>query len=142
MRRGTRITKALIEEIDATPVESWSKIERDYRAAFALNTHPGCDFPSAHPGDIIDEDETVRWNREEVQRRIDAYNAEEQRLVAVKATAITAVADRAVRRIAIEAGISEAKARLVWDYAYSHYPEKELFNAIIELVDLIKRLIG
>lgn len=44
--------------------------------------HHYCD-----PNVIIDEDKTVRWNREEVQRRNDEYNAEKDRLRSLYATA-------------------------------------------------------
>ena len=38
------------------------------------------EFPKVRAGQVIDEEKSVRWNREEVERRINARKEEEKRL--------------------------------------------------------------
>lgn len=40
-------------------------------------------FPKYNPGDVIDEEKSVKWNREEVERRMDARTKEKKQLRAL-----------------------------------------------------------
>ena len=60
------------------------------------------EFPKYEESDIIDEDKTVRWNREEVARRIQLREDEINRLEGIRLQKITKVNNDAIDAIAVE----------------------------------------
>ena len=133
-RKGTRCTKTISVKPD-----DWEKIEHDYREACSMSCRPDVNvFPKARDGDVIDEDRSVRWNREEVARRKTAYAEEVKRLNTARNLAVNAVTDRAVRLIADDLEVKEEKARILWDFLYDKYHAYgEMFQHVDEYVDLI-----
>ena len=133
-RKGTRCTKAMCVEPD-----DWEKVERDYRDACSMSCRPDVTvFPKARDGDVIDEDQSVRWNREEVTRRKTAYAEEVKRLNKARNLAVNAATDRAVRLIADELQVKEEKARILWNFLYDKYHAYgEMFQHVDEYIDLI-----
>ena len=81
---------------------------------------PSENFRKVKTGDIIDEEKSVRWNREEVERLKEAYGEEVKRLNREKNALVTSATDRAIRLIAEETGLCEKKARLIFEAAPSN----------------------
>lgn len=138
VRTGTRGTKTI--KIASSP-DSWEEIEADYRAACSLSCKPDDSFQKVKTGDVIDEDKSVRWNREEVERLKEVYAEEVKRLNREKNGAIADATTRAVRLISQEAEVSEEKARILWDFVYEKYHAYgEMFQHIDEYIDLVNQM--
>ena len=132
---GVRTKQKVVEK------DNWDKISNDYDKACMMSCRPGDDFRKVKVGDVIDEEKSVRWNREEVERLRLAYDEEVKRLNCEKNAAIVAVTDRAVKLIAYEADISEEKARLVWDFVYKRgHAYGEMFNMLDDYIGLAEKL--
>ena len=138
VRTGTRGTKTI--KIASSP-DSWEEIEAAYKAACSLSCKPDDSFQKVKTGDVIDEDKSVRWNREEVERLKEAYDEEVKRLKCKKNGAITDATMRAVRLISQEVEVSEEKARILWDFVYEKYHAYgEMFQHIEEYIDLVNQM--
>lgn len=97
------------------------------------------------PNAIIDEDKTVRWNREEVQRRNDEYRAERDRLYSLYCEANENCVKSAKRYIMDELGIDYDKASVVWNRLYDDdhaYGYQEVLNCLNEEIDYLSRILG
>ena len=106
-----------------------------------MSCRPSDDFPKTKVGDVIDEEKSVRWNREEVERLRLAYDEEVKRLNREKNAAIVAITDRAIKLIAYEADISEEKAKLLWDFVYERgHAYGEMFNMLADYIELAEKL--
>ena len=132
---GAKTKQKIVEK------DSWDKIAIDYDKAWRMSCRPGDDFRKAKVGDVIDEEKSVRWNREEVERLRLTYDAEVKRLNREKNAAIAAIIDRAVKLIAYEADISEEKAKLLWDFVYERgHAYGEMFNMLGDYIELAEKL--
>lgn len=70
----------------------WGTMANDYELADSMSTKPdSAKFRRYNENDIIDENMTVKWNREEIIRRNDAYKAEKARLQADRNEALCSV---------------------------------------------------
>lgn len=71
-------------------------------------------------GTIIDEEQSVRWNREEVQRRNEEYEKEVKQLNALKNKARDAFYEKLYMFIMNEVGngCTREKAMIIWNHAY------------------------
>lgn len=119
--------------------DNWDKIEHDYFAACKISCKPDeqC-FPKVKTGTVIDEDKSVRWNREEVERLKTAREEEIKRLNRKKNKAINDATNQVVKLIAKELNTSTDKAQILWDFIYNKYHAfGEMFNHIDEYIDLI-----
>lgn len=122
-------------------------IEECYEAlykAYDISCKPTME--KVRKGDIIDEDKSVKWNREEVERRIKARDDEVKRLNKEKNEACNKARTdlyKAIKR-AIK-GISDDSARAIYDYIYEQEDGESMQNHIIamyDLIDLISNCIG
>lgn len=95
----------------------WCEIKKEYETAVAMSVTPE-NLRKYREGEIIDEEMSVRWNREEVERRNEKYAAKKQELVAKRRQRIDKITDEVVKYIASEVPCSEKKAQLIWDKAY------------------------
>ena len=121
--------------------DSWEEIEAAYNAACSLSCKPDDSFQKVKTGDVIDEDKSVRWNREEVERLKMAYDEEVKRLNRAKNSAIQDATQRAVRLTAEELDVSEDKAQILWDFVYDKYHAYgEMFQYIEEYIDLVNQM--
>lgn len=68
---------------------------------------------------MIDEDKSVKWNREEVERRIKSREEEVKRLNREKAEINKLYEEGLKARLAEEYDLSLEEVNLIWDYAYS-----------------------
>ena len=124
--------------------DDWESIEAEFDRVCMMSTKPGEGFEKVKAGTVIDEERSVRWNREEAERRNAAYAEERRRLEKEQRAAESAVHDRAVRLVASETGLTEERANILWNFVYDKYHAcgHDVFNEIGEYMDLIERIIS
>ena len=66
-------------------------------------------------GHIFDEDKSVKWNRQEVERVNNEYQEEVNRLENVRGEALVDATKYAYKYITQETGQSEEKAKVFWN---------------------------
>ena len=122
----------------------WEDIEDAYRDACSMSCKPSPPFRNPGKNEVLDEEKSVRWNREEVLRLRAEYEEEVKRLNSAKNAAIVDVTKHAIRMIASETGLSEEKARVLWNFIYDKYHSYygELFGHIEEYVELVDNLLN
>lgn len=97
-------------------------------------------FPEGY---IFDEDKSVKWNKEEVQRRnqeiadqYSAYRAENARLN-------NNLGDDVMNALVAEYGFSREQVLKIWGYAYNekHSVMNDVFNFVTELADFYEEMV-
>lgn len=76
------------------------------------------EYPYPKTGDILDEDKSVKWNREEVARLRQAYLNRVDELNRCKNAISNAFDDRIVVLLAKDYGFSKEESRKIWNFAY------------------------
>ena len=118
------------------------EIEQAYKKACEMSCRPDASFVKVKTGDVIDEEKSVRWNREEVERLQNAYSEEVKRLNREKNKAIGDAADRAIKYIANELNISFEKATVLWDFIYErHHAYGEMFNVMDDYIYMVMKIL-
>lgn len=115
-------------------LESWNEFERN----FSCKPDPD-EFPKYKTGDVIDEDKSVKWNREEIERRITARNDEVKRLNTMKNTLSNLYETVLIRELAKDYKISEKETKIIWSKAYDDnhaYGITSVYNTFTELADM------
>lgn len=77
------------------------------------------EFPIYHRGQIIDEDKSIKWNREEVERYRAAREAEEKRLWVLRNELDSLYEKTLMKALADEYEISTKEASIIWTQAYA-----------------------
>ncbi len=95
----------------------WDEVKKEYETAVCMSVTPE-NLRKYREGEIIDEEMSVRWNREEAERRNENYVAKKQALIAKRNQRIDKITDEIVKYIASEVPCSEKKARFIWNEAY------------------------
>lgn len=140
VRTGTRNRYVLNTEY-SIQVDTWYDLRKAYEKACGMSCRPDESFRKVREGDVIDEEKSVRWNREEVQRLKAEYEAEVKRLNTAKNEAVNDVFARAVKLIASDMEVSEEKARILWSFLYDKYHSGgEMFDQAEEYIDLICKI--
>ena len=137
-RRVTKkyINSAMQYNNELAKQDNLQKVSQDYSRACGMSCTPGPRFRKVKKGEILDEEKSVRWNREESERLNNEYLEEVKRLNREKNAAITSATNRAIHLIAAETGLSEEKAKIFWDFVYDkhHSCIDDLFNAVDEYI--------
>lgn len=124
-------------------VRELDDIRRDLEAMYKMPCKP--DFSKPKTGDIIDEDQSVRWNREEIIKRQAAYDEEVKRLNTLKNKRRDELHKELYKAIQYEVkGISEEVAEKIYSHAWedSHaYGLKAVFNDLNDLMELANDII-
>lgn len=132
-----RCTKEIINSMPKT--ESWDTLHAEYEAACMMSCKPDETFKKVKTGTVLDEEKSVRWNREEVERLQRAYLEEVKRLNRQKNAKIVDITDRTVKKIAKELGVTEEKAEILWNFVYDRYHASgEMYMMIDEYIGLLK----
>ena len=93
-------------------------------------------------GTIIDEEKSVRWNREEVERRRMAYEDEVKRLNTEKNKRIENAKKEVIDYIA-QQGLEEEKAKLLFDFLMGMYRDWEtVFSWLNHYIDFSIKMVG
>lgn len=77
------------------------------------------EYPYPRTTDIIDEDKSVKWNREEVQRLRRAFESKAEELNRYKNLISSAFEGRIIEILAKDNSISVEESQKIWSYAYS-----------------------
>lgn len=125
---------------------TWDEIVVEFEAYQNMSCTP-TDVKKYREGTIIDEDKTVRWNREEVERRNAEYRAAVGKLNTVRNKARDTVFEHIYAYIkdALGAACTQKKAEAIWNYAYEAghaYGIVEIKNYLDEIMDLAEILMG
>lgn len=109
-------------------------LTKAFDISFEYSCKPDPDlFPNQREGDIIDEEQSVRWNRKEVARRIQARKDEVKRLNAEKNDLYNKAVDLAIKYIQQETKLNEKKARLLWSKVYDEH--HAYFDDVLSYLD-------
>lgn len=98
-------------------MRDWKEIENSWDNMVSMSCRPI--NPKLKEGTVIDENKSVKWNREEVER-INALRDEElKKLNTAKNLERTKLEEEIVKKLADEGKITYAKAKKIYSYAYS-----------------------
>lgn len=101
------------------------------------------EFPKYNRGDIIDEDKSVKWNREEIERRINVRAEEVKRLQKLGNKLDNLYEKTIIKALANKYKISVKEAGIIWRKAYedSHsFGVKYVYDTFVELADMYEEL--
>lgn len=101
------------------------------------------EFPKYNRGDIIDEDKSVKWNREEVERRINVRAEEVKRLQTLRNKLDNLYEKTIIKTLAKKYKISAKEAGIIWEKAYedSHsFAITSVYDTFLELADMYEEL--
>lgn len=102
------------------------------------------DFPVYVSTDVIDEDKSVKWNRQEIKKRIDARNNEIERLKSIKHSALKDAHSQALQFVCEKTGMSLQQASILWNFVISsvqHNPNGLTFwQQLAQQIDLYNSL--
>ena len=114
-----RITKSYISNTN----DSFESLHRLLDETNCMSCKPGPEFKKIPVGTVIDEEKSVRWNREEVERIREEYTEEVKRLNRERNKKYNEVVIRIIALISKETGLSEEK---IWD----NFSEKNKLNLL------------
>lgn len=130
------------------PIEpmSWDEIRTAFDAMNKMVCVP-TGMTKYRTGYVADEEKSVRWNREFVERENEKYRLEVSKLNTVKNKARDALKEHIYERIQFEVGhdLSREKARLIYEMAYERgrsYGFYEVEKSIHELIELATMLLA
>lgn len=89
-------------------------------------------------GDVIDEDKSVKWNREEVDRRNVAYAEELNNLNKQKNALLNEWVAAVKTYIMEEAKVKQTKADKIYNYLYTQYHAWGLSEVLDHLDELLE----
>lgn len=115
-----------------------SAIQKAYEEACNMSTKPG--YPKPKDDQIIDEDKSVRWNREEVKRLQEQYEEDRIKLRNNREARITIVEHDLFMYIQQEVKCTYLQAKFLWHYIYERYHHisvNDMFAELEELINLI-----
>lgn len=101
-------------------------------------------FPKYGKGQIIDEEKSVRWNREEVIKRNEAFDKERHRLISEKSNAERSLDDKIKAYIAQEIPISLDKVSIIFKRLYEDhhaYGYREILEFVYEEIDYVQSIL-
>ena len=134
--RETGLPAAQVEKED-----NWDRVREDYIRISRMPYFPDASFRKVRKGEIIDEDKSVRWNREEAARLNEAYTKEVKRLNRERSLDYSKVINRIIRLIAEDADITEEKAEILWDFIYvRHHSYGEMFDVMDDYIELASEM--
>ncbi len=93
------------------------------------------EYPYPKTGDILDENRSVKWNREEVERQRQAYLDRADELNRRKNAICNAFDDRIVTLLAKEYRFSKEESRKIWNYAYGQEHSGGTYAAASAYID-------
>lgn len=98
-------------------MRDWKEIENSWDNMVSMSYRPI--NPKLKEGTVIDENKSVKWNREEV-KRINALRDDElKKLNTAKNLERDKLEDEIVKKLADEGKITYTKAKKIYSYVYS-----------------------
>lgn len=118
------------------------EIRHEYEHACCMSTRPGVGFVCPRDGAVLDEEKSVRWNREEVQRLRHEFAEEQTRLSMARNHAISEATEKAIKWIAEVGGFTGRQAKTIWDFAYDrHHSDGSVFLMLDEYMNFADGLL-
>lgn len=117
------------------PTRPWDDIILDLQRMSNMSCKPASSKPRI--GDVIDEDKSIRWNREQIEKKIIEYEKEVKDLNTKKNELRDKLHMEAIDKIAYYLDIAPNKARHIWNYAYSEGHS----NGYSEVINIVEELI-
>ena len=98
---------------------TWEDLGKKMEQVWNMSCKPGPEFKRYKHGSIIDEEQSVRWNREQVEFYNNQYQEEVKQLNLLKNKRRDDVEKEIYSKIISEIpGLSQDAASLIWNYAY------------------------
>lgn len=121
--------------------EAWADLDAAYRMSCKSTRKR---FPKGY---VFDEEKSVRWNAEEVERNNEAAQKETSELQRNRSTAINSATGEIVKLIVhkFDDKINEKQACIIWNLAYEEghaYGCIEIENHLDELMNTFKDFIA
>lgn len=119
-------------------LESWEMFYRNFSCK-----PDETEFPKYKHDDVIDEDKSVKWNREEIERRINARTEEVKRLQTLRNKLDNLYEKTAIKVLAKEYKISIKEASILWRKAYEDSHSSgitSVYSTFVELADMYEEL--
>lgn len=121
---------------------SWEEIKQKMAFFQAMSCEP--EMRRLPGGFITDEEESVKWNREQVEKNHQEYDEEAKRLEWRKAEAKKELYSSIYDFIQAEAGpkLNRAGARKIWEIAYASrlYGFSSIQKTLFDLIGLVRIL--
>ena len=98
------------------------------------------DFPRFKSGHVFDEEKSVRWNREEVERLNELYDKEKDRLKKAANKKFEEAKSLAKSFIQFHTECNENQASVIFSYVYEHYHSilSDFFEKLDEITFLFR----
>ena len=120
---------------------SLDEVRDEYEGAQMFSCKPDETFNRPKIGTVLDEDKSVKWNREEVLRLREAYDEEVKRLNTIKNKMCDNAYGTVLKYISQETGLSEEKAKRFWNFVYNKFhANDDLFWHLDELIEFYNDL--
>ena len=100
-------------------------------------------YPKYLPNSVIDEDKSVKWNNEEIQKRNDVREQKRKELRNLESDIHKVYEKAIVESLATDYRISYDEARLIYDFSYTEhhsYGVSEVINYCYEYLQLYENL--
>lgn len=121
------------------------RIKKEFESTFKMSLTPdeskfGKRLSNGH---IIDEEKSVRWNREEVERRNEAIKEEKKRLLSEYDAEIMRVTDEFIKWIEVTYNLNEKEARIIYSRAYDEHHSywDDIYDAVDEYCEIYSKLL-
>lgn len=126
-------------------VKDWIDIQSDFESMVAMRCVPST-ISKVSADHVFDENQSVKWNREQVNINNARYLKEVARLNTEKNKCRDAIYEDIYRAIQSEVGhnLSREKAITIWQYAYEHghsYGFQEIMAYLREVMELAEKLL-
>ena len=134
VKRSTREDLKTLET--KPPYIDLEDVKLKYEKAAQLSCKPGDGFMKVKEGHIFDEDKSVKWNRQEVERVNNEYQEEVKRLNDIRNEAFVDANAYAYKYITQETGLPEEKGEVFWSYVYRQFHhDYSMFDNLEELIE-------
>lgn len=125
--------------------KSWDEIQEDFDRMQRMSCVP-VDIKKVPANYVFDEDQSVKWNKEQVKINNQKYKEEVARLNTLKNKARDSVHEDIYRNIQEEVGhdLSRDKAKVIFAYAYKQgyaYGITEVKHYLDEIMEVVKKVL-
>lgn len=125
--------------------KSWDEIQEDFDRMQRMSCVP-VDIKKVPENYVFDEDQSVKWNKEQVEINNRKYKEEVARLNTLKNKARDSVYEDIYRNIREEVGhdLSRDKAKVIFAYAYEQghaYGITEVKHYLDEIMEVVKKVL-
>ncbi len=119
----------------------WNEIQSEYEAMQRMSCVPA-EIHKVKVGHVFDENQSVLWNRQQVEDNNRRYQEEVSRLNTEKNMRRDAIHKIIYQAIQSEVGhnLSVRKAKALWDFAYEKghaYGIQEIMSRLEEIMELV-----